>query len=81
MDRTEVLNTDGISRQVNGNPNRQETTEQLHEIASFGYGVYTAQGKVIIADPLNDADGFGVTCDTLGEAYEEWKMLVEMLTQ
>lgn len=45
----------------------------LRKIASFGYGVYTLPtGQTVIADPSDDANGFGVICDTLTEAYGEW---------
>jgi hypothetical protein len=44
----------------------------LREMSSYGFGVYSANGKIVVADPEDDEDGFGVECDSLEEAYAAW---------
>jgi hypothetical protein len=54
---------------------------KLHKIASFGYGVYSLpDGHIVIADPQDGPDGFGVICKTLSEAYGEWWDTVQPYT-
>lgn len=45
-------------------------------ISSFGYGVYSIpQGKIAIADPLDNSEGFYLVVDTIDEAYKEMRDL------
>lgn len=45
--------------------------EMLDFIASYDYGVYTAHGKIIIADPIGSEDGYYLVVDSIKEAYDE----------